>query len=259
MPSQKCVIHPSSVNHNRRENLAAESSAIIGEKALMAFVEKVSVGSTGADNGQPAQLRNTTRLDPMTYLLFGAYHLRSNHVGLICDDWLPMLGNPATLDEVQQLKHLLDGCMLRVFQGVGAALVKGRSEKLIKRGELKVVKKQTHHQIPADEREEDELEHEAGAEAEDTPVDLTLTQTEVIELDNLASDVVAILDRYAEDRGATASRAPTRPASPEKHHPMTAAPVAHGGAPVNPNAYVPPAARQGARGPAYGNGGPRRF
>lgn len=227
---------------HRRENLAAESSTIIGEKALMAFVEKVAVGSSGA-NDQPAQLRNTTRLDPMTYLLFGAYHLRSTNNGLLCDDWLPMIGNMGALDEVQRLKNLLDDCMLRVFQGVGAALAKGRSEKLIKRGAAapRPARKVAQPATNDTDNEDDEAEHEAGVELEETPVDLTLTQTEVIELDNLASDVVAILDRYAEDRGATASRAPTRPGSPQ-HHPMTAPALQKS---ANPNAYVPPAARGG--------------
>lgn len=242
----------------RRENLAAESSTIIGEKALMAFVEKVAVGSSG-DSNQPAQLRNTTRLDPMTYLLFGAYHLRSTPNGLLCDDWLPIVGNMGALDEVQRLKNLLDGCMLRIFQGVGAALAKQRSERLTKRGNQAAVRQRQQIKTVGqngnndNSDDEDEAEHEAGVELEETPVDLTLTTTEVIELDNLASDVVAILDRYAEDRGATASRAPTRPGSPQ-HHPMTA-PIQKT---QNPNAYVPPGARTGGGGLGM-SGGRRPF
>ena len=179
----------------------------------------------------------------MTYLLFGAYHLRSTPNGLLCDDWLPIVGNMGALDEVQRLKNLLDGCMLRIFQGVGAALAKQRSDRLTKRGnQAAAVRRQQIKTVGENsDNDDDEAEHEAGVELEETPVDLTLTTTEVIELDNLASDVVAILDRYAEDRGATASRAPTRPGSPQ-HHPMTA-PLqkTQGG-------YVPPAARMAGGG-----------
>jgi hypothetical protein len=211
----------------RRENLAAESSTIIGEKALMAFVEKVAVGSNG-----------------------------------LCDDWLPMVGNMGALDEVQRLKNLLDGCMLRIFQGVGAALAKQRNERLTNRNTRRAAYSRENLRTirtivqgnDDNSDDDDEVEHEAGVELEETPVDLTLSSTEVIELDNLASDVVAILDRYAEDRGATASRAPTRPGSPQ-HHPMTA-PIQKT---QNPNAYVPPAARMGAGAGLGGYSGRRAF
>ena len=57
------------------------------------------------------QLRNTTRLDPMTYMLFGAYNLNVTQSGLQCDNWLPVAGNLQALDDIQRLKTLFDGAV----------------------------------------------------------------------------------------------------------------------------------------------------
>lgn len=168
----------------------------------MAFVEKTSTGPVNSN--APSSLRTTTRLDPMTYMLFGAYHLNVTAQGLVCDDWLPIQGSLDSLDEVRRLKGLLDTCMLRVFEGVGQGLVKGRSER--------------SHRPAAQRRvddSDDEGEHEIETERDGKEnEDRSLSETEIIELDNLTSDVVAILDRYALERGAGVSRASTRPSTP---------------------------------------------
>ncbi|KAF8078620.1 P-loop containing nucleoside triphosphate hydrolase protein [Lyophyllum atratum] len=109
-------IHPSSVNHRKRE-LPDQESVSPGEKQLFAFAEKRQNVSTGGGNAQTF-LVTTTRLDPMTYMLFGAYKLQVTERGLECDNWLPIVGNLDALDDVQHLKTLMEACMLRVFEGI---------------------------------------------------------------------------------------------------------------------------------------------
>ena len=240
---KKCQIHQSSVNNKGRENLQAESSTIIAEKALYAFAEKVGFGEN-----QPVQLRTTTRLDPMTYLLFGAYNVEVTGNGLQCDDWLPIHGNLDALDDLQRLKTLLESCMLRIFEGVGKSLEQARMGRSGQRAQ------QTQQQKKRIDESEEENEDEDGLEVEDgdTNEDRSLSRTEIIELDNLTADVVSVLDRYSDERGAGVSRAPTapntRPATPVESTPMAQAAGGNG-------VYRPPI----PSGPRGGGGGGGAF
>lgn len=118
-----CFIHPSSVCHAKFAKNAPEKQAPTGDKELFAFAEKVRNTSRQTANsgggGAMTFLRSCTRLDPLTYMLFGASEARVSRDGLECDDWLPVTGNYDALDSVERLKAMMDSCMLRVFEGIG--------------------------------------------------------------------------------------------------------------------------------------------
>ncbi|KAG5635573.1 hypothetical protein H0H81_010758 [Sphagnurus paluster] len=183
-------IHPSSVNHRKRELPDPESSP--GEKQLFAFAEKRQNISSGGNNAQTFLVTNT-RLDPMTYMLFGAYKLQVTERGLECDNWLPIVGNLDALDDIQHLKTLMEGCMLRVFEGI----TMGRRHR------------RRNSTMPVLPREE---EPESGDEDEDK--DYSLSRDEVKELDLMTRDVVRILNRYSDERMASQSRQNSRPGTP---------------------------------------------
>ncbi|KAG6911959.1 hypothetical protein DXG01_000207 [Tephrocybe rancida] len=178
-------IHPSSVNSRRRE--VPDQDTV--EKQLFAFTEKRQNVSTGSSSPQTF-LVTTTRLDPMTYMLFGAYKLQVVERGLECDNWLPIVGNLDALDDVQHLKSLMEACMLRVFEGI----TMGRRHR---RGTVPVMPRE---------------EAESGDEDDDR--DYSLSRDEVKELDLMTRDVVRILNRYSEERMASQSRHNSRPATP---------------------------------------------
>jgi len=77
-----CMIHVSSVNNKKREESAPASveGVFAGEKRLYTFQEKVA--SMQGSAAAPKQLRNVTRIDPLTYLLFGASQMRVLENGL---------------------------------------------------------------------------------------------------------------------------------------------------------------------------------
>jgi small subunit ribosomal protein S24e len=135
-------------------------------------------------------------LDPLSYLLFGAYDIRVTERGLECDDWLPIVGNIDALDDIQRLKYLMEACMLRVFEGITFA----RHRHSARGGP-----------IPAP-REEPENESD---DDDDAPIkDYSLSSTEIRELDNFTHDIVRILDRFSEERALNQSRHNSRPATP---------------------------------------------
>lgn len=79
---QNCLIHVSSVNNKKREDATPiiADGVFAGEKRLYTFQEKVA--SAQGSMSAPKQLRNVTRIDPLTYLLFGASHMRVLENGL---------------------------------------------------------------------------------------------------------------------------------------------------------------------------------
>ncbi|KII94379.1 hypothetical protein PLICRDRAFT_153980 [Plicaturopsis crispa FD-325 SS-3] len=180
-------MHPSSVNHTKKEISAGGPEM---EKQIFAFSEKRQNISSGQTNAQMF-LVTTTRLDPMTYVLFGAFKIEVVEKGLECDGWLPIGGNIDALDDIQRLKVLMESCMLRVFEGI----TMGRRHRF--RSQLPI--------LPREEEWEDEG---------DTRKDYSLSQTEVNDLDLMTRDVVRILNRYSEERLQSQSRANSRPATP---------------------------------------------
>ncbi|WVW82502.1 hypothetical protein I302_104513 [Kwoniella bestiolae CBS 10118] len=217
-------IHGSSVNSRKREVGGPEQASESfnpAEKRLYSFGEKSrNVPLGGKETGGITQLRSVTRLDPMTYMLFGAYELVVTQRGLECDRWLPVIGNLHALDDVQRLKVLLDGCMLRVFEGVGKSLMKGRDERWrksttvqVNRGSSKIV--DGHGDDEVLENESDD-EDEGGTSGQEQKVRVVqpMTIEEIKELEYLTTDVVRILDAYASERegGSTVNSRPVTPA-----------------------------------------------
>ena len=182
------MIHPSSVNHRRKEN--TEDQAV--EKQLYAFADKRRNESTGSS--ATTFLVTTTRLDPLTYILFGAHNVDFVERGLECDNWLPIVGDVNILDDIQRLKAFMEASMLRVFEGIAMSrLRKGQA-------------------LPVRPREE-ESESESWDE-EDSKKDYSLTPQEVGELDYMTRDIVNILNRHNADRIANQSRQQSRAVTP---------------------------------------------
>ncbi|KIK93741.1 hypothetical protein PAXRUDRAFT_12465 [Paxillus rubicundulus Ve08.2h10] len=183
-------IHPSSVNHRKHIKTSDyDPSLSQGEKQIYAYTEKRQNLTV---TGQTPQmyLINTTRLDPMTYLLFGADAIQVTERGLECDEWLPIVGNLDTLDDIQRLKALMESCMLRVFEGIHMSKSRGP----LRPG------------IPA--REEDEAGEEMLNE------DLSLSPREISDLDMVTRDIVRILNRYSDERMVAQSTTSSRNATP---------------------------------------------
>lgn len=110
-------------------------------------------------------------------MLFGAFNLRVTETGLECDNWLPIVGNVSALDDVERLKDVLDSSLLRVFEGLGVSISRGRERQAIR---------PTRH-------DDAEGEGEADQEAMDLE-DPTLSPAEVVDLDRLTSGVVKVLN-----------------------------------------------------------------
>jgi hypothetical protein len=189
----------------------------------------------------------------MTYMLFGAYELVVTQRGLECDRWLPVVGNLHALDDVQRLKTLLDGCMLRVFEGVGKSLTRGRDARFVHSRKAVDVRAAGSSRI-VDEELEEEGENESDEEVDvDDPMNPNsgrnkggagvgigigigigngaggaekkrtmgpLAEDEIKELEMLTTDVVRVLNAYAAEREG-GSTYPSRPASPSGVRPIS--------------------------------------
>ncbi|EGN93737.1 hypothetical protein SERLA73DRAFT_115779 [Serpula lacrymans var. lacrymans S7.3] len=185
-------IHPSSVNHRKRL-LQNPEIASQGEKQLYAFTEKRQNLSMAGSSSTPSMyLITTTRLDPMTYMLFGAYEIQVTERGLECDGWLPIVGDLDTLDDIQRLKTLMESCMLRVFEGI----VVGQRHR---RG-----------QQPIPSYEESETTDEDFSSNQGNP----LSSQELKDLDLLTRDIVRVLNQYSDERTESQSRQNSRPGTP---------------------------------------------
>jgi len=185
-------IHPSSVNFRRRE--ISESETASPEKQIIAFAEKRQNISIATPGTPQKFLVTTTRLDPMSYMLFGAFSIKVTDRGLECDDWLPIVGNMGALDQISLLKDAMDLCMLRVFEGIIMARRNRHGQVIVPR-----------HEDREDESEDDE---------DNRRRDHSLTATEIVELDVFTRDIVRILNRYSDERIASQSRSNSRPATP---------------------------------------------
>ncbi|KAH9081657.1 P-loop containing nucleoside triphosphate hydrolase protein [Lactarius deliciosus] len=189
------LIHPSSVNHRKRDvSTDAQEGGVLG-KQIVAYSEKrQNISMVGSSANAPMFLVTTTRLDPMTYVLFGAYQIAVTERGLECDEWLPIVGNVYALDDIQSLKDMMEACMSRVFEGLAM-----RKASFPPR---------TAAVSPREEESGDE------EDAREHLKDYSLSATEVKELDYLTRNIVGILNRYAEERMEVQSRANSRPATP---------------------------------------------
>lgn len=139
----------------------------------------------------------------MTYMLFGAYNLVATDVGLECDDWLPMKGSYDALDDIRRLKLLMEGCMLRVFEGIH------------NRKKAPPVSANTGKYVPPNLRQvRDNDEGESDEEDEGVAAGGRLSAAEIKELDEFTHGIVRILDGYADERRRDQSRMNSRPATP---------------------------------------------
>ncbi|KAG8219813.1 hypothetical protein J3R82DRAFT_786 [Butyriboletus roseoflavus] len=187
---QLTFIHPSSVNHRKHIRSSEDDTSLLqGERQLYAYAEKRQ-NLTIAGQTPQMYLINTTRLDPMTYLLFGANDIQVAERGLECDEWLPIVGNLDVLDDLQRLKTMMEACMLRVFEGIH------------------VSKKRTGSHFAGMPAREDEVGEEMLSE------DLSLSPRELSDLDSVTRDIVRILNRYSDDRMSIQSAASSRNATP---------------------------------------------
>ncbi|KAF9076296.1 hypothetical protein BDP27DRAFT_1314204 [Rhodocollybia butyracea] len=195
------MVHPSSVNHPKHAELNKQE---FSRQELVAFGEKRR--NVSANSGSSTFLVNTNRLESLVYALFGANTLQKDDQGLLLDDWINIVGSLDTLDDVYDLRHALDSCMTRVFEGI----VMGRRK---------------HRNLAVLPREDTS---ESGDDAIDETKDYSLSQVEVKELDLLSRDVVNILTQYDAERQAYART--TTPTTPrDNYHAFTR--------PGNPLAY----------------------
>ncbi|PFH54478.1 hypothetical protein AMATHDRAFT_72275 [Amanita thiersii Skay4041] len=179
-------MHPSSVNHRKREILPESH----GEKQLIAFAEK----RRNLTSGTSAQtfLITTTKLNPMAYMLFGAYKLQAVHRGLECDNWLPIVGRSEYLDNVHRLKMVIDSCMLRVFDGIAIGRRQRKGNRVLRNSR----------------------EEEPESEDEDMMKATPMSPEELGDLDYLTGSVVKVLDRFHEEQLMLHSRQNSVPATP---------------------------------------------
>lgn len=182
-----------------------------GERELFAFGEKVrntSMLTSGGGGNAQTYLRTCTRLDPLTYMLFGAYNVRVTARGVECDDWLPVSGNVSALDDIERLKVIMGVCMLRVFEGIGKRPQKNRPPYMAERGTAAGRMRSTWDDVDA--ADEEDAEEDFGDRT-----DLALSPQEIDEFERLTQGIVHVLDGYAQERQwSSTSRASTRPATP---------------------------------------------
>ncbi|PWN54490.1 P-loop containing nucleoside triphosphate hydrolase protein [Violaceomyces palustris] len=204
-----CFIHPSSVCHLKHTK-NKEHDTQPGERELFAFGEKIrntSMQTSGSSGNAMTMLRSCTRLDPLTYMLFGAFDVRVTNSGVECDAWLPITGNLEALDDIERLKAIMDVVMLRVFEGIGKRPRRqNQSGGASYRSQQQVSSWDEVNQA-ADEGGED-------PEAYGDRTDLSLSPQEIEEFERLTTRVVKVLDAYAQDRASSASRGSTRPTTP---------------------------------------------
>ncbi len=170
------------------------------EKHILAFAEKrQNVSVAGSSANALKFLTTTTRLDPLTYMLFGAHHIEGTQRGLLCDDWLPIVGPVDALDDIERLKVSMESCMLRVFEGITI----GRQRRGA-RGQF----------IRREDREHESEDEEDDDENPTKRKELPLSSEEVKELDWITEDLVKILNEYSMYRVRNQSRPNSRPATP---------------------------------------------
>ncbi|KAH9937690.1 P-loop containing nucleoside triphosphate hydrolase protein [Fomitopsis serialis] len=182
----RVFIHPSSVNHRKRERPESEDPhSAATEKQIIAYAEKRQNLTSGQSNPE-MYLVTTSRLDPLTYILFGAHNIEVTFL-------VPIIGRQDALDDLERLKRLMEACMLRVFEGIIAGKSKPNARRMPQR-----------HDVHEDE----------SGDEDDNPQDRSLSGMEVKELDVMTRDIVRILNEYSTYRVAMQSQHNSRPATP---------------------------------------------
>ncbi|KAH7105753.1 P-loop containing nucleoside triphosphate hydrolase protein [Auriculariales sp. MPI-PUGE-AT-0066] len=187
-------MHPSSVNHLNREGKDEALQSAINHD-LFAFAEKRQNLTTGQDKPQ-MYLMSTTKLEPLVYVLFGAYEVRAMDSVLECDTWVPLSGYAPLLQEVGRLKANLESCLLRVYEGIANGRARG-----------------SNYRPPrfSSQEQEEEWEAEEDSSTKGGP----LSGAELSELTMLGRELGSLLDHYSIDRTTGSnSRRNSRPATP---------------------------------------------
>ena len=187
---KSCFIHPSSVCSAKFQKDKAKMSASpsMPNKDIYAFAEKVRNTSqmTGSAGHAMTFMRTCTRIDPLSYMLFGATEARASPQGLDCDSWLPVTGDYDALDGVERIKSVMDACILRVLEGVQIPLTN------------LTAKKSSIEPVASDVLNDTFSDDEEDADPTIPPVG-PLTMHEVQELESLTSRIVDLLDHYASE------------------------------------------------------------
>jgi small subunit ribosomal protein S24e len=162
------------------------------KREIYAYLEKRRNTTTGGNAS--THLVTTTRLDPLVYLMFGAYNAKVTSRGLECDEWLPIVGDVDTLDSTERLKTYMDKCFLRVYEGIVASRRR-------KRDNIRFVPREQE-----DEGDYDEFDDK----------DYTLSSQEIKDLDWMTQNLVDIVSRANQERteSVAQSRASSRPGTP---------------------------------------------
>ncbi|SPO41704.1 related to ATP-dependent RNA helicase [Pseudozyma flocculosa] len=211
-----CFIHPASVCHLKYTKHKHDDASHTGERELIAFSEKVrntSMQTSGGASNAMTMLRGCTRLDPLTYMLFGAYDVRVTSSGIECDDWLPITGNLDALDDLERLKAIMDVVMLRQQQRRGGNNSNSNNNNNNNNKQLGARSDWDDVDQAQDEGGEDDDDDEWGDRT-----DLSLSAQEIGEFERMTMGIVHVLDGYSHERLAShsigSSRASTRPGTP---------------------------------------------
>lgn len=181
------MIHPSSVNGAKR---AERVDFDYSTKEVFVYSEKRRNMSMATAGTPMTYLVTTSRIDLLVYLLFGTHNVMKNDENLVCDGWLPIHGPPDVLEDLSYLQQLFQSSMLRVYQGIDVSAVKRR--------------------FPGRGQHVDE--DSSAWEDDDGNRDLSLSQTEIKELDLMTRDFVGILNAYREE--SLLYRPESRPMTP---------------------------------------------
>lgn len=185
------------------------------------------------------KLLDVTRVNPLTYLLFGAHKLDPIPTGIECDEWLPVKGDKDALYQVQVLRERMDRCLLRVFEGLSEAYRRGNVPRLER---AKAASYADEGDQDVDEDDDAAFDDESGAveeESDEDDLDVVgdgsrpdfaqlvdtevgpdgvvrrriiepLSEQETHELEEMVNDVARILEEYASQREDPKSRGHTR-------------------------------------------------
>ncbi|KAF9185442.1 hypothetical protein BGZ51_002669 [Haplosporangium sp. Z 767] len=105
-----CIVHPGSVNSMRGEKMLY-SDQVPEPGSLYAFSTKVRTGET------QIFLRNTTRLDPISILLFAGENdvQAAGYNQLVVDDWWKFNGSERTIRTLRSLRELMTDGFEKMF------------------------------------------------------------------------------------------------------------------------------------------------
>jgi len=115
---QVTFIHPSSVNHRKQRLPDGRATLLVRSRSLHMQRSRQNITIVASGGHAQKLLLTTTRLDPMSYMLFGAFNIKVTERGLECDDWLPVVGNVGALGSNFAIKGGYGSVYVEVFEGI---------------------------------------------------------------------------------------------------------------------------------------------